>query len=562
MSRSGAGKVRCAIYTRKSSEEGLDQSFNSLDAQYEACSAYILSQAGEGWTLLKGRYDDGGFSGGNMDRPGLKALLADVDAGLVDVVVVYKVDRLTRSLPDFARIVERLDGAKASFVSVTQAFNTTTSMGRLTLNVLLSFAQFEREVTGERIRDKIAMSKAKGMWLGGACPLGYDPPNDPETRALVVSEAEAETVRLIFRRYLELGSVHLLARDLKAQGVTSKRRTYRSGRTSGGLPLNRGALFYLLKNRTYLGEIVHKQATHPGRQPPIVDRNLFDLVQAKLQEQTPKRRERVVRAATMPLKGIIFDVDGEPMSPTTARGRHPGRMYRYYVSTGLQTGQVAPSEDKLQRVPVDHIHGIIADRVTKLLAVAVTNPAAEPLWADMLPAIERVEVSATIVRIDLRRAVVAPRERGPEQARDLLSRRLPPEDEVWTCPDRPDLLRLVVRTRVRARGGRAWVRDAAELPNPTVRKPDRILIRALREGHRTLAKLSADPESTASRLIHASAPDGSREKERTNLALLAPHIQQAIVEGRSPCGMMVAQLYDYDLPLAWADQIVRLRMAI
>ena len=247
---------RCALYTRKSSEEGLEQDFNSLDAQRAACAAYVKSQASEGWRALETRYDDGGFSGGSMERPALKRLLADIAAGKVDVVVVYKIDRLTRSLADFVRIVERFDQHEVSFVSVTQAFNTTSSMGRLTLNVLLSFAQFEREVTGERIRDKIAASKARGMWMGGTLPFGYDLPAEGR-RALLVNPDEAATVRLIFASYLELGSVSALERWLVEQGIGTRQRTTGSGRRTGGTPFNRGALFYLLRNRTYLGMIVH-----------------------------------------------------------------------------------------------------------------------------------------------------------------------------------------------------------------------------------------------------------------------------------------------------------------
>ena len=263
----GKPRVRCAIYTRKSTEEGLDQSFNSLDAQREACEAYIRSQAGEGWHALPARYDDGGFSGGNLGRPAMQRLLADVDSGKIDVIVVYKVDRLTRSLLDFSKIVERLDVRGVSFVSVTQAFNTTTSMGRLTLNVLLSFAQFEREVTGERIRDKIAASKAKGMWMGGNIPLGYD----LHERCLIVNTSEAETVRHIFERYLAHGSGVELMKELKRDGIVSKRWISRSGRAKGGLPLSCGALYYLLQNRVYLGEIVHRGVRHKGEHDAIVE---------------------------------------------------------------------------------------------------------------------------------------------------------------------------------------------------------------------------------------------------------------------------------------------------
>ena len=241
-------RLHCALYTRKSSEEGLEQAFNSLDAQREACAAYVKSQAGEGWRAVATRYDDGGFSGASMERPALKRLLCDIEAGKVDVIVVYKIDRLTRSLADFARMIEIFDRRRVSFVSVTQAFNTTTSMGRLTLNVLLSFAQFEREVTGERIRDKIAASKAKGMWMGGTVPLGYEPPEN-DARALAVNQEEAEIVRTIFGAYIDLGSVHTLQRWLGDRGIHSKRRVTRAGRLSGGRPFSRGALFHLLRNR-------------------------------------------------------------------------------------------------------------------------------------------------------------------------------------------------------------------------------------------------------------------------------------------------------------------------
>ncbi len=331
MTRSGNGpaggasrpRLRCAIYTRKSSEEGLEQDFNSLHAQREACEAYVRSQAGEGWGVLPAQYDDGGFSGGNMDRPGLAQLMADVDARRIDVVVVYKVDRLTRSLADFAKIVERFDAAGVSFVSVTQAFNTTTSMGRLTLNVLLSFAQFEREVTGERIRDKIAASKAKGMWMGGNVPLGYD----PHGRTLVINEAEAKQVRHIFQRYLELGSVHILRDELEREGQHSKRWTSRSGKEIGGAVFGRGALFHLLSNRHYLGEIVHKETSYPGLHPAIVDAELFQAVQLRLvQNGGAKRRAKAglePHPQAAPLAGLVFD-DGATPWRRLAPGRASG----------------------------------------------------------------------------------------------------------------------------------------------------------------------------------------------------------------------------------------------
>src|SRR6266404_98688 len=278
------GTVRCAVYTRKSSEEGLEQEFNSLQAQREACEAFITSQRHEGWVCLRAGYDDGGFSGARIDRPALQRLLADLTAGRVDTVVVYKIDRLARSLADFAKIVEILDARGASFVSVTQQFNTTTSMGRLTLNVLLSFAQFEREVIGERIRDKIAASKKKGMWMGGVPPLGYR----AQDGKLIIVDNEAETVRFIFRRYGELGSVRLLKAELDARGIQSRLRTSASGRPRGGKPFARGALYLMLQNRIYRGEIVHKQS-HPGEHTPIIDQPLWDAVQAQLASNAAER---------------------------------------------------------------------------------------------------------------------------------------------------------------------------------------------------------------------------------------------------------------------------------
>src|ERR1700739_4056778 len=278
---------RCAIYTRKSSEEGLEQEFNSLDAQREACQAYIVSQRHEGWTALAARYDDGGYSGGSMERPALQRLLGDIRARKIEIVVVYKVDRLTRSLADFAKIVEIFDAQGVSFVSVTQAFNTTSSMGRLTLNVLLSFAQFEREVTGERIRDKIAASKKKGMWMGGQPALGYD----VKERKLVVNEPEAATVRAIFRRYLELGSVRALRDDLSARGFVSKRRVAADGSPYGGQRFSRGALYLMLKNPLYRGQIVHKDKTFLGEHAAIVDEELWAKVQSLLEEHRVERRD-------------------------------------------------------------------------------------------------------------------------------------------------------------------------------------------------------------------------------------------------------------------------------
>ena len=319
-------RLRCAVYTRKSTEEGLDKAFNSLDAQREACEAYILSQQHEGWKALPDLYDDGGFSGGSMERPALRQLLADVKAGKIDIVVVYKIDRLTRALADFAKIVDVLDQAEASFVSVTQAFSTTTSMGRLTLNVLLSFAQFEREVGAERIRDKIAASKAKGMWMGGGVPLGYE----AKDRKLLVVPHEAATLRDVMSRYLASDSIRTLVEDLRRDGFVSKRRVMKDGSVRGGVPFKRGALAYMLSNRIYVGEVVHKDKVYPGEHDAIVSRETFDAVQAKLADRTAST-DGAVRKRVSLLAGMIRDDHGRPMSPCHTRNHR--RRYSYYASS-------------------------------------------------------------------------------------------------------------------------------------------------------------------------------------------------------------------------------------
>jgi site-specific DNA recombinase len=347
---------RCAIYTRKSSDDGLEQEFNSLDAQREACEAYVTSQRHAGWIALPGMYDDGGLSGGTMERPALQRLLADTRAGKVQIIVVYKVDRLTRSLADFAKIVDVLDAHDASFVSVTQQFNTTTSMGRLTLNMLLSFAQFEREIAGERIRDKIAASKAKGMWMGGNVPLGYD----VKDRKLIVNEAEAETVRLIFRRYAELGSVALLKAELDRLEVVSKRRAGAGGVLSGGTRFSRGALYLMLQNRLYRGEVAHKDQIYPGQHDAIIAPELWQIVQEKLAANRGERSLAVGAEAPSLLAGLIADSDGNRMTPTHATKR--GRRYRYYASASLLASE-RPRAQGGMRVPAGDIEGLVRDRL-------------------------------------------------------------------------------------------------------------------------------------------------------------------------------------------------------
>lgn len=312
-------RSRCAVYTRKSSEEGLDMEFNSLDAQRDACEAYVTSQKAEGWVALRDRYDDGGFSGGTLDRPALKQLISDIEAGLIDVIVVYKIDRLSRSLMDFARLVEVFDRNGVTFVSVTQAFNTTTSMGRLTLNILLSFAQFEREVIGERIRDKFAASRKRGMWMGGFVPMGYD----VKDRKLVVNEAEAATVRMIFERFAALGSASTLARALQAEDIRNKR----------GKRIDKGFIYKLFGSRVYLGEAVHKGTSYPGEHDAIISQDLWDRVHAILKQSPRDRRAKNRNSSEALLKGLIFTDMGTAMTPTYTRKGE--RLYHYYTSMDL-----------------------------------------------------------------------------------------------------------------------------------------------------------------------------------------------------------------------------------
>ncbi|GGY55725.1 recombinase family protein [Parvularcula lutaonensis] len=416
-------RLRCAIYTRKSTEEGLDMEFNSLDAQREACEAYIASQRSEGWACLRERYDDGGFSGGTLDRPALKQLIADVEDGLVDVIVVYKIDRLSRALMDFSKLVELFDRHGVTFVSVTQSFNTTTSMGRLTLNILLSFAQFEREVTAERIRDKVAASRKKGMWMGGYVPLGYDVVD----RKLIVNEAEAAQVQRIFGRFVELGSATVLVRELRREGARNKQGTL----------IDKGYLYRLLKNRVYRGEAVHKGKPYPGEHDAIIDKALWDRAHAILQE-SPRKRANNTRAQTPALlKGLIFSETGAAMTPTTTK-KGP-KLYRYYVSmdvirnrdTGDETAPTRLAAGMVEDAVVTEIRRILQtpEVVTQVLAALKTKTAEiseadalgalhefDTLWSQLFPAeqarivqllVRRITVTAAGLEVDIRREGIA-----------------------------------------------------------------------------------------------------------------------------------------------------------
>lgn len=470
-------RVRCAVYTRKSSEEGLSQSFNSLHSQREYCEAYIKSQGGEGWTVVRQRYDDGGFSGASMTRPGLQRLLADIDAKLIDAVVVYKVDRLTRSLADFARILERLDHQGAAFVSVTQAFNTKSSMGRLTLNVLLSFAQFERDVTGERIRDKIAASKAKGMWMGGLVPLGYDPPDGSGDRRLRVNEAEAVAVHSIFERLIQCRSFHDLQRQLMEDGIRSKPRRTPRGTLVPGVPFSRGALRHLLQNQTYLGLIPHKGQTYEGRHEAIVDRALFDAVQALLHHRSAVWKRRAPNLERAPLQGRLFDALGQRMKPVFARRK--GRQYGYYVAPKLMLGLTSPAKaDALARVPCRLLDDLIRHRLMDL-----TGMAPEGISTNVLrEVVTRVEVHGDSVQMVLSQRALRSLNANLADTRTVEAK-LHLGDRLFAEASRLNHVRISIPIRLKMRGGRTWAEDAEVTAGKKARAARLAAIKRLREAH-------------------------------------------------------------------------------
>jgi DNA invertase Pin-like site-specific DNA recombinase len=543
----------------------LEQEFNSLHAQREACEAFIRSQRHEGWSCLPQAYDDGGRSGGNLERPALQQLLAEIREGKIDVVVVYKIDRLTRSLADFAKIVEIFDAKDVSFVSVTQQFNTTTSMGRLTLNVLLSFAQFEREVTGERIRDKIAASKKKGMWMGGVPPLGYT----IRDRKLIIVECEAETVRHIFQRYAALGSVRLLKAELEAHGIAGKSWTSASGRSWGGKPLARGALYLMLQNRIYRGEIVHKDHTYPGEHEAIIDPTLWDAVQARLAENAVERSTGIRVKNPSLLAGLLFDGEGHRMTPTHAVKK--GKRYRYYVSRPLIVGARADAVGL--RIPAAEIEQIVTNRIRRLLSEPASvfeilqAQSGEPLlqqslmaraaelagkWAGMSPLRMRVVLLAVVQRVDMHPDQVMIHLR-PRRLAALLDDRLvianpDPGDDEPTLP-----LSLPVHLR---RAGKE-VRMVIDHTDPfaPAPKPDRALIRLVVRAHRFHDLLVKHKGGKFGDLAKREKLHRSYFSQLLRLAYLAPDITAAILDGHQPARLTATQLIERaDLPMAWREQ--------
>jgi len=554
-------RVRCAIYTRKSSEEGLEQEFNSLLAQREACEAFITSQRHEGWVCLRAGYDDGGCSGATMERPALQQLLADITAGQVDIVVVYKIDRLTRSLADFAKIVEILDARGASFVSVTQQFNTTTSMGRLTLNVLLSFAQFEREVIGERIRDKIAASKKKGMWMGGVPPLGYR----AQDRKLVIVDSEAELVRSIFRRYAELGSVRLLKEELEAQGSKSKSWTSASGRLVGGKPFSRGALYLMLRNRTYRGEIVHKGQSHSGEHTPIIDQPLWDAVQRQLADNTAERNSGTRTPQPSLLAGMLFDTEGNRMTPSYAVKQ--GRRYRYYISRPLITQDQRESSAAL-RIPSAEIEHLVTSRVRQWLldpggiyqSTRLPDPSAQrrliaraveigKSWSELsgtrqraflTTLIDRIDVGADQIDIHLRPARLAAL---LDVAATLLS---------GATDDEIQILSVSVRLRRAGRAIRMLIEGTDQFATA---KPDARLVKLLIRARRFNATLLDSDGVLFAALAKREGVSPSYFTRLVRLSYLAPDITEAILDGRQPRDLTADKLLAHSrLPLTWREQ--------
>lgn len=524
--------VRCAIYTRVSTEHGLDQEFNSLDAQHEAASAYIKSQAHAGWTQIRSRYDDGGYSGGSTDRPNLQKLLDDVRAHKIDVIVVYKVDRLTRSLADFAKLVELFDAHAVSFVSVTQQFNTTTSMGRLTLNVLLSFAQFEREVTSERIRDKIAASKRKGLWVGGPLPLGYE----MKDGKVIVVEEEAERVRFIFKRYRELSGVNALVRDLRQRDIRTKTRPLATGATRGGIPFGRGTLFYLLRNRFYIGEVKYKGEILPGEQPPIMDRLTFDAVQQKLTDQWSTRS--AIRNASDPLlAGLLFDDAGYRMVSTHAT--KASIRYRYYVSSPHLHGESKSATlGSVSRVPAANIEELVVKSLKEHRSTE--NGAFAP---DVARASDRQTILEWVERIDVYRdrLLVRLKSDHPADLADASSRDGHHLSIPWQKPPskRPRQILLphgVSRNAVRPERAERRAR----------------LVAAIARGRRWLAEIVSGSITGVDQIASRERCSVRQVNMTISLAFLAPDLVKAAVEGRMPRGIGVERLRE--APAEWRRQ--------
>jgi site-specific DNA recombinase len=555
-----APRLRCAIYTRKSTEEGLDQEFNSLDAQHEACAAFTASQVGLGWKLAPDRYDDPGFSGGSMERPALKRLLEDIRDKKVDVVVVYKIDRLTRSLTDFSRIVEVFDQAGVSFVSVTQQFNTTTSMGRLTLNVLLSFAQFEREVTAERIRDKIAASKKKGMWMGGVVPLGYR----VEARKLVVHPEEAKTVRWLFERYLQIKSVRALVDEAASHGEAGRTTVRKHGSSVTTRPFGRGNLYHLLSNPIYVGSIRHKDMTYDGEHPPIVDRTIFDEVQRLLKAQTPARKSSSNQHDGHLLTGILYDEAGEKLRAVHANKK--GVRYRYYISRNLVEGRKKDAAG--WRLPANEVDSVVEHQLIQILHdraqltdwIRKSHPT-----ANFAAALDRTAVLISVLKHDAmdarselirklaRRVVLKPGTLIIDIDRSAVIAALLPEQGQPKLDQDDVILSVECPISLKRRGVemRMLVTNSAERH----REPDPGLVQLTLRAHRYLALLIDGQDRTITDVAMVESVEASEVSRILPLAFLAPSIVESILAGTQPISLTAQRLSRIpDLPASWRQQ--------
>ena len=549
----------CAIYTRKSTEEGLEQDFNSLDAQRAACEAFIKSQAGEGWRAVKRRYDDGGFSGATLERPALQVLLEDMKAGRISIVVVYKVDRLTRSLTDFAKLVELFDKYGVSFVSVTQQFNTTSSMGRLTLNVLLSFAQFEREVTAERIRDKIAASKKKGLWMGGVVPLGYD----VKDRKLIVNETEANTVRTLFGLYLQHGTVNQVKEKADRLGLATKARKPNNGRREGSVPFTRGHLYKLLENPIYAGYISHKGERYEGEHRAIIDLGDWEKVQSRLNENSVGRHHDKNLSTRSLLTGKLIDEAGEPLVPSYAK--KGDRRYRYYISISLKAKR--SDKDKGWRLPAIPIEEAVIRAICALLKderqlidqlelvgsstaglkelLSQANVLWEKFTDDEHP--DRQTLLREIlgqVRVREKRIVIELRK---SKLCDLLKIQPYTGDRI---------LKLTVPVEFKRRGVETKLILAPGLAARP--KPQPALIKAISEAHSWFADLRSGRIASIRELTRYHGINQADMSRRLSLAFLAPDIVEAILEGRQPMELTAKALKRMRAPLTWAKQRQRL----
>ncbi len=551
--------VRCAIYTRKSTEEGLEQDFNSLDAQREACEAFIVSQRHEGWKLISKHFDDGGFSGGNMERPALIDLLDDIDSGKVDVVVVYKVDRLTRSLTDFARIVERLDARGVSFVSVTQQFNTTSSMGRLTLNVLLSFAQFEREVTAERIRDKIAASRRKGMWTGGPTPIGYDVTD----KKLVVNEPEAKTVRSLFRLYLDMGNVRALKDEADKRRIVTKRRTQKNGKEVGGKPFSRGNLYQLLSNPIYIGRVRYQGESFRGEHEAIVDQSTWEATREMLAGNASNRsNDRNAKSEPM-LSGLIFDETGDRLSPTHTNKN--GRHYRYYISRRLmhhadrhKDGWRIPAKE-IERVVFEQIKEVLNDhrrlseifRSTHISIEEVTD--LQSRTADVVKSLDddhgrkrRRFVQTILQRVDVRRGEL-----------EITFDRIGLEKAYGLTASDSDLQLPPIVTTTSFKLRRKGVEAKLVIPGAGSEnnEPDANLIRLIAEARSWFDELASGDAVSVNDIAARENIDAADVSRVLPLAFLAPDIVTKILSGEHPTGLTAYKLKTIKaLPSDWQAQ--------